>query len=185
MYQGLDASGFWAHCDSICGHYVCTLETRVFNRFSSYSQQICVEQRSGCQKILSTCCFICGLQGAKYVCFLHALLTQEFSTDLFQITFFRPRPRCKLILGALQLHFWPPGGQVFFSYMCPITLRFQLIFSKFAPNIHWTKIYTLSHFHHPLVTFVATRGPTSIFTVYRADFATDFKFTANIYWAMV
>ena len=49
--------------------------------------------------------------------------------------------------------------------MCPTSLSFQPIFSKFAPIIHWTIFQTPEHFRHHLVTFVATRGPNVIFLV--------------------
>ena len=59
--------------------------------------------------------------------------------------------------------------------MCPTTLSFQPFFSKFAPIIHWTMLQTPVHFCHHLVTFVATRGPTSFFLYvpYNTLFSTD------------
>ena len=101
---------------------------------------------------------ICGHQGAKFVCFLYL-----FSNS--QHTFLRPRPLCQEIFGALQFHFWPLAGQVLFSCRCPTTLSSQMIFSKFAANIHWTNLQNPVHFHLPLKTFVATMG-LSLFFLY-------------------
>ena len=53
------------------------------------------------------------------------------------------------------------------SCVLPTTLSFQLIFSKFATNIHWTMLQIPVHYCHHLVTctFVATRGPNAFFLV--------------------
>ena len=50
------------------------------------------------------------------------------------------RSRNQSVLGALQFHLWPLGGQKGFSCGLSRDLGFQLIFFIFTPNIHWTKV---------------------------------------------
>ena len=54
----------------------------------------------------------------------------------------------------------PQGTRVFCYYMHSMDQSFQLIFFNFTPNIHWAIVWTPVYYLHPLVTFVATRGPT-------------------------
>ena len=84
---------------------------------------------------------------------------------VFNHTFLRPRLGCKLNFGTLQFYIWPLQGQVRFSCMCPTTLSFQRIFSKFILNIHWTMLQTPIHFCPRLVTFVVTVRSNLFFTV--------------------
>ena len=91
-------------------------------------------------------------------CILHpAVFIRSFS-NLGHI-FLAPRSRCQSILGALLFHLWPLGGQMHFSCGHSRNLSFQLISFIFTPNMHWTKVQTPIDFWHPVVPFVATRGP--------------------------
>ena len=74
-----------------------------------------------------------------------------------------------------------------FSFYCVNSTdqKFQPIFFKFIPKIHWTKIQTPIHFCHPLVTFVATSRSTQFFTVWNSFQLIFFKFTPNFQLAMV
>ena len=71
--------------DSICGHWGAKW---VFNRFSSYSHQICIGPLSRRQLILGALCpwpLATGHwgTGCKFLCFLWTLQTPEVSTDIF------------------------------------------------------------------------------------------------------
>ena len=128
LHQGLEANRFWALCSSICGHYgakciflVGTLETWVFNLFSSYSPQICIGPRSRRQSFFRTLQFhLWPLKGQNYLFLVYTVNSRVFywSFSNSQHTFFRPRPTCQVLLSALQFHFWPLGGQMcFFLYV--------------------------------------------------------------------
>ena len=94
-----------------------------------------------------------------------------------------------VIFSALQFHFWPLGGQILFSCMCPTTLSFQPIISKFAPITHWTMLQTQVHFCHHLTTFVATKRPNAFFSCMcptTCSFQPIFsKLTPDIHWTML
>ena len=60
-------------------------------------------------------------------------------------SFLRCKPRCQSIFSTLQCNFWPWGGQLHISCMCPTPLSFQGIFSKLAPNINWTMVPSNLH----------------------------------------
>ena len=89
--------------------------------------------------------------------------------------------RPQYIVSTHQLHLWPPGGQLFCFYCVHSTEQnFQPIF-KFTPNVHDTLIQTQIHFHHQLVTFVATRGAVLFFCVHSTESSMElFKFKPNI-----
>ena len=82
------------------------------------------------------------------------------------------------------------GAKCVFSCMCPTTLSFQPIFSKFAPVINWTILQTPVHFCHQLVTFVATRRPIAFFFSCVCPSTPSFqpifsKLTPNIHWTVL
>ena len=67
------------------------------------------------------------------------------------------------------------GHFVFFYCVHSTEQSFEPFFFKFTPNVHWTNTQTPINFHHPLVKFVASRGPNSFFflcPLYRAEFST-------------
>ena len=68
-------------------------------------------------------------------------------------------PMCQSILGALRLHLWPLRGQKGFSCGHSRDLSFQAIFFIWTPKMCWTKIQMQIDFWHPVLPFVATRGP--------------------------
>ena len=101
---------------------------------------------------------------AQFVCFLCALYTPEFSTDLFQIHITHSLDQgldasqflvlCTSSFGRLGANF------VFLVCAFRSFFSFQWIFSKFTLNFHWIMVQTTVHFPYWLVTFVATVGPT-------------------------
>ena len=102
-----------------------------FNKFSSYSHQICIGPRSWCQSIFGTLLFyLWPLRVQIHLSLQYTVYSRVFSLSFSNShhTFLRQRSRCQLIFGTLQFHFWQ-WVQVRFSYMCPTILSFQLIFS--------------------------------------------------------
>ena len=116
LHQALDANRFWALCDSICGHLrskciflVGTLETWVFNRFYSYSHQICIGPRSRRQLIFGTLQFHLWPPGGQIRLFLlctvkSSVFNWSFSNS--HHTFLKPRPTCQEIFSALQFQIY-------------------------------------------------------------------------------
>ena len=62
-----------------------------------------------------------------------------------------------------------------FFLVC-ILQSLQQVFFIFTPNIHWTQIQTPIHFCHSLLTFVATRGPTSFSFAFSQPFICNGSF---------
>ena len=82
-------------------------------------------------------------------CFLYVSYNPLFSRNLFQINSkysLDHVPDPSTFLSPIRWHLWPPGAKYVFACMCPSTLRFQPIFSKLAPRIHWTMLHTPVHF---------------------------------------
>ena len=64
-----------------------------------------------------------------------------------------------------------------FTSLCPTTISFQLIFSKFTPYISQTKVFLPSYFQCSEVPFLATKGPSLFFLYvpYNPQFSTIFS----------
>ena len=148
---------------------LCALQPLVFNQSFPNLHQIFIWPCSRPQYILVTNSWhLWPLEGQIHF-LLSSLQGRVFnpsSSNLHQI-FIWPKSR-------LQSIFFLPSSdicghqRVNFIFYCVHTTEqsFQLIFSKFTPNVLWAKVWTPIYCPLRLVTFVATRGPTSFFCVH-------------------
>ena len=140
---------------------------------------MCIWSRSRCQLIFSTLEFYSWpLQGQLRLFLVCTLKCKPQSFLLLfsnsHHSFLRPRSRCQSNLSGLQFPFLATRGPSLFFLVCthqsrvcplhPLVLDGSLF--KVTPNIHWAMVKTQVHFHHPLVTFVATRESTLFFLVF-------------------
>ena len=123
---------------------VCTLQSWVFNWFSSNSHQIFTDwTRSWTPVHFHHSLVIVVATRGPTLYFFFPLYRAEFSTNLLQIhtKYSLDQDLVSISFSSLISDFCDhQGGQHCFSCLCSTPLPFQWIIFKFTPNVHWAML---------------------------------------------